>query len=736
MSEAPGETPKKRARKPRQSTAKTQKQAALKKKRAAAKKPQTGNGVVQQVGVLAAANGEDKPDPIETLGGPSKGASDNAVLDWLTSLPRLQRDRMRKAVAQRLGVRVTALEPSLKERARPKPDDSEETPYEEAFPENRDDCIRYLAELSELAYALQRIAAAAYLNIPVTQLDIAVRAMRERLRDERKARKAQAVAAQRAAKASRRGFSVSLPELIVNYSDLSETVRELRDILANADDLYDRGGFLVQMIKPADGGMPFTKLVTHHNVVMLAHEYCRPVSISKEGEYEPVTLPERVAKMYVDLGSWNLRPLAGITSAPLINDNGTIEAVIGYSPKHMLWCEAVPGIDVPDRPAKEEADRALLRLRNAFRTFPFKDAIMLAGNISRVDTSQPPGVHESGFLNALLTAVARPSLWLAPGVACVAPLQSGAGNGKGLLVRCICVIAYGIEPEAFTPGHDRDELDKRIVSAVVSSQQMVFLDNVNATALRSNTLASLQTERPSRVRILGRTGLVPVYSAALFMITGNGLTLSEDLCRRNLWLELDAEMEDAEQRSFPRGFKSWVKERREALLADCLTIMRWGRQNPDQLKRGTSLGSFEDWAELVRDPLLTLGCKDPVDQIVEAKKNDPMRGTLNSLFTAWWDKHQDTAIKASQLDPAVLAILNPANRSRQWVAARLIQLTGTRAAGYVLTRSSPDGTWSPDTYALAEASNAPGRATRASRQTDPEADEGSWPAALPDEALI
>jgi hypothetical protein len=229
---------------------------------------------------------------------------------------------------------------------------------------------------------------------------------------------------------------------------------------------------------------------------------------------------------------------------------------------------------------------------------------------------------------------------------------------------------------------------------------------------------------------------VPVNSSVFIVITGNGLTVSEDLCRRNLPLELDAEVEDAELREFPSGFKAWIKQNRAALLADCLIILRWGRQNPNQLMRGKALGSFEEWAQWVRDPLLTLGCGDPVDQIVEAKKNDPQRRTMNSLFTMWWDEHKNAAVKAAELDEAVLAILNPANRSRQWVAQRLIQLTGTRAAGFVLTRSSPTGKWSPDTYALAEATQIPGRARQASRPVDPEADEGSWPAALPDEEKI
>ena len=69
-----------------------------------------------------------------------------------------------------------------------------------------------------------------------------------------------------------------------------------------------------------------------------------------------------------------------------------------------------------------------------------------------VDTAVRPGKDKSAFLKALLTAVCRPSLHLAPGVLFRAALMSGAGAGKGLLARCICIIAFGREPHAVTAG--------------------------------------------------------------------------------------------------------------------------------------------------------------------------------------------------------------------------------------------------------------------------------------------
>src|SRR5579864_5934307 len=99
----------------------------------------------------------------------------------------------------------------------------------------------------------------------------------------------------------------------------------------------------------------------------------------------------------------------------------------------------------------------------------------------------------------------RASLWLAPGLLLTAASISGAGTGKGLLARAICQIAFGCAPSAFTAGGDRNELDKRLAADLIGAAPALLLDNVNGTNLRSDTLASVLTERPAKVRILGET---------------------------------------------------------------------------------------------------------------------------------------------------------------------------------------------------------------------------------------
>ena len=282
-----------------------------------------------------------------------------------------------------------------------------------------------------------------------------------------------------------------------------------------------------------------------------------------------------------------------------------------------------------------------------------------------VDIDQPPGIDESTFLVGVITAVCRPHLWLAPGLLVRAPEISGAGTGKGMLVRSICAIAYGIQPRAFTKGADR--LHKRLASDLIEAAQVLFLDNFNSAMLRSEILASVLTERRACVRPLGRTGMVALNSTAFIAVTGNGLSVSEDLARRFMVSELDARCEDPEQRPFATDFLRNIESRRAELLSATLTIWRWGRQHAAELTFGRPLGSFEQWAEWCRDPLLALGCRDPVERIDKIKSDDPHRRNIVELFETWNAEHGDEPVKAKALAEPVRGLLDPQRRGRQFM---------------------------------------------------------------------
>jgi hypothetical protein len=154
------------------------------------------------------------------------------------------------------------------------------------------------------------------------------------------------------------------------------------------------------------------------------------------------------------------------------------------------------------------------------------------------------------------------------------------------------------------------------------------------------------------------------------------------------------------------GLLDNVEARRAELLSAALTIWRWGRQNAADLEPGRPLGSFEQWSQWCRDPLVALGCRDAVERIDQIKSDDPHRRQIVEIFQTSYARHRDKPIKANALSEPVRLLLDPQGRGRQHIAARLMELTGTRAGGFVLTRQKPAGKWGAATYSLVRTSKA------------------------------
>jgi hypothetical protein len=492
------------------------------------------------------------------------------------------------------------------------------------------------------------------------------------------------------------------PDLVVHPDDLTETARELALIMATSGHLYNRSG-PVKVITQPGSALPEIRPLSVDRIVVEAHELARPVKV--QSTPKPTTLPDRVAKLYLALDDWGLPQLKGITTAPLLLPDGSMRVAQGYDPRTGMWCccNAPPKTEVPDAPTFDDAQTALLMLRAAFCTFPFADAETTRGPndaVPLVDRSSSAGQDESAFLTGLLTAVCRPSLPLAPGLLISAPVVSGAGTGKGLLVRAICEIAFAYAPYALHNCGSAAEFEKRIGAALIEAAPVLFLDNLNDAALRGDLLASALTEAFVKVRPLGFSRLLPLNPTAFVAVTGNGVLLSEDLVRRFIAVELDARTDDPESRPFAPGFLGSISARRTELLSAALTIWRWGRQNERTILRGHPLGSYEIWGRWVRDPLLALGCADPVKRIAQIKARDPLRQRNAVLFKKWWACHSNQPVSAAELHEELQRLIDPHGRGRQFIALALTRLTGTRAAGFVLTQQKPVGRWGRTTYAL------------------------------------
>jgi len=484
----------------------------------------------------------------------------------------------------------------------------------------------------------------------------------------------------------------SKPDLVVHAPDLTVTARALAKMLAEQCQnlfVHDRKPVLVV---PADqDGIPTMQPVTSNEVIVAAHKVCQPVK--RSGERREVTLPKQVADLYLAMPEeWRLRPLTSFASTPMLRDDGSIYCESGYDAATGVYMYNVPKITVPDQPSREDANRALATLRHPFRTFAFADRETVeetfqidgkAINVLVTKLDEKPGQAESAHLAALLTVVCRPSLPIAPAIAVRSVSLSGSGVGKKLLLQGVCYVAFGQKVASAALGSGK-EFEKGLVAAVIRPDPCTVIDNINGRKLESATLCTVLSDRPATVRPLGVSELKEANPRMLICVTGNAFTFAEDIVRRNFVVEMDAKVENPELRKFAGNFLADIAKQRTQLLEAALTVWRFGRQ---QVKSSSPpLGGYEEWTAWVRDPLVALGCKDPVSatKIAKAKTADPKRLAAAEIFQSWWQHHRDDNVTANALNEAVKELLepDPNKRSRQNIASHVSRSTarGLRAS--------------------------------------------------------
>jgi hypothetical protein len=162
-----------------------------------------------------------------------------------------------------------------------------------------------------------------------------------------------------------------LPELIINMANTTETAKELAVLIAQGTNFLFNGNTLVRIVVEK-GNMPHAVEVTNEAVRVLAHELSNPHRWRKlkDGGFikVPVSLSRDIAQIYLLglEGSWGLKPFKGITTTPILANDGAIRSADGYDDDTALWCHRIPKTNVPERPTEADAKAALHRLRYFF----------------------------------------------------------------------------------------------------------------------------------------------------------------------------------------------------------------------------------------------------------------------------------------------------------------------------------------------------------------------------------
>ncbi len=418
-------------------------------------------------------------------------------------------------------------------------------------------------------------------------------------------------------------------QVVVNTREHEVNDQALRVLAAAESNLFERGGVMVQVVKPGcvdpgnanpeavsvaapandDGrermlrpsGTPVARPVQEPRLREMLTRRCEFVHLrqGKSGvEPRPVHPPQWLVRALLGRSAWpELPALEGVVEGPVLRADGSVLQTPGYDPASGLFYS--PGAHfhpVPESPSSREVEDALLLLRETVCDFPF----------------QGDDLHFAAWLAALLTPLARTAF---EGPAPLSLIDANVpGAGKSLLADVASTILTGRPAARMSYSRDEEELRKAITGIALEATQLVLIDNVSGV-FGSATLDRALTAHTWRDRLLGSNEQVEIPLQVTWMATGNNVVLAGDTPRRCLHVRLDSPEERPERRTrfrHPR-LLSWVRRERGRLLPAAITLLRAyveaGR--PDQGLPGW--GSYESWSDVVRSAIVWLELPDPAE---------------------------------------------------------------------------------------------------------------------------
>lgn len=354
----------------------------------------------------------------------------------------------------------------------------------------------------------------------------------------------------------------------------------------------------------------------------------------KKGKREIVHPPASVVRVVLAASSYPVPVVERLVTVPVFAPDGSLLTDPGYSSSGKLYLSpsvAVPPI--PSSPTPDDLGRAKVTIEEVLADFPF---------VSPADKTHA--------IAALLLPVTRSMIsGPTPMMLINAPAK---GTGKSLLAE---VIRTPSTPSGgvMTGGRDRDEWRKRITSSLRGGPTVITIDNLHGH-LNSEALAAVLTSTIWEDRILGVSEIATLPNQALWLATGNGVTLSDELRRRTVPILLDAGVEEPHLRSATAwrhpDLKTWVQNHRADLVwSELVIVQTWiaaGRPSGSK-----SLGSFESWASTTGGILETAGYEGFLGNLDEWEQSgaDPDTVGWRAFVTSWNREFGTTEVRASDL---------------------------------------------------------------------------------------
>jgi len=421
------------------------------------------------------------------------------------------------------------------------------------------------------------------------------------------------------------------PSIRIIAGELPRVVDEAeRALIGSGYELFQRGGMVMRPVLSTLKAAHNCNTLAWRLIPLTAQHLIEAMTRSarflrrneRKKKWAVVDAPLKVAETYLAReGQWRLPVLTGVVTAPFLRPDGSLCERPGYDAATGLIFKSNGVIfpPIPLKPNRDDALEALAKLNKLIETFPFVN-----------DPSR------SVALSAILTALDRRAMATAPLHGFSSPV---AGTGKSLLVDIIAVLTTGRLMPVTEYGKDDEEFRKQLDALLIAGDALISFDNCDRE-IGGTRLNQVLTQQTVNVRPLGQSRMVETLSTAAIFATGNNLTVRSDATRRVLMCTMDAKCERPETRTFSTDALAIALAERPHLVAAALTVLRaW--HAADQGEEGAKLdplGSFPDWEQRIRQPLVWLEQADPGVTIDELRKNDPERLDHYAVLVQWLQK--------------------------------------------------------------------------------------------------
>ena len=407
------------------------------------------------------------------------------------------------------------------------------------------------------------------------------------------------------------------PKIEIRPGELDRIVNDMERELSKADGYYNRDNLIVSVVRD----LATTACIKPLPAPALTRALSRSINfvrMDKQTEnlksIDPA--PKYVAALFDAESYPHLLPLSGIARQPHFRADGSLCMTAGYDPETGLFGAFNPAdYFVKEAPSKQDAQYALDQIGTLLAGFDFQD------NNSR-----------AAALSAILTAAIRPTLTTAPMFHAAAHQPS---SGKSYLLKIIAGFAGAGSPAMLSMPLSDEEFRKLLLSTLLDAPSVVIFDNLTGDIQPFGSFCTALTEPTIQGRVLGVSKNATVSTRSVFLSSGNNVGPVRDMVRRVITIRLDPKVENPALREFTDAPAAILEGRRGEFVSHALTIIRAYRVAGSPRASCTGFGGYDEWAELVRYPLLWLGVADPVANVVKQLAADPDREELGRLLMAW-----------------------------------------------------------------------------------------------------